>query len=197
MLEKPLDPRFTRSRLALLAAMTALLDERDVAQISITDVVARAQVSRPTFYQHFSDVPAIARRAFFMRLEEAFPATSSDERPASQSLHPIAETARVILDHMMTHSAFYLRVLAGAGTVELFDDLVSFLEDRLIVESPLGPAIQASSSISPSDRGTILAGGIVWLVMRWLHSDFEGRNTPAEMAMRIARSLSVLSADNS
>ena len=46
------DPRSVRSRAALVAAMTELLDERELDTISVTQVVQRAGVTRPTFYQH-------------------------------------------------------------------------------------------------------------------------------------------------
>src|SRR5215217_4454150 len=61
MTQEPTDPRWFRSRQALIAAMTQLLDERDLAEISITDLVQRASVSRPTFYQHFADLNGLAR----------------------------------------------------------------------------------------------------------------------------------------
>lgn len=204
LLEKTLDPRLARSRLALLTAMTELVDERDIAKISITDVVGRAGVTRPTFYQHFSDIAALGRRAFLTRLESAFPILPQDDVASpvnyagmteAEALDDTVEVSRTILIHLMEHSAFYRRILEAAGTVELFDDLVVFLEDRLIVASPLGPLLQSSRSISPADRGTILAGGVVWLVIRWLQSDFEGQNTPDQMAVRIAHSLMVLARD--
>ena len=198
MLEKTVDPRLARSRLALLTAMTELVDERDIAKISITDVVGRAGVTRPTFYQHFSDIAALARRAFLTRLDGAFPKLPEDDGadpPMAQALDEMVETSRTILIHLMAHSAFYRRILEAAGTVELFDDLVVFLEDRLIAEPPIGPLLKSSRSISPADRGTILAGGVVWLVIRWLQSDFKGQNTPDQMAVRIAHGLMVLARD--
>ncbi|NMO92127.1 TetR/AcrR family transcriptional regulator [Actinomycetospora sp. TBRC 11914] len=42
-------------RQRLLVAMAELLAEQGYASVTVTDVVARARVSKRTFYQHFSD----------------------------------------------------------------------------------------------------------------------------------------------
>jgi AcrR family transcriptional regulator len=49
----PDDPRVKRSQRALADAMAALLVERPYAEISVSDIVGRAEVSRATFYLHF------------------------------------------------------------------------------------------------------------------------------------------------
>lgn len=48
-----MDPRVKRSQRALADAMAALLVERTYADITVSDIVARAEVSRATFYLHF------------------------------------------------------------------------------------------------------------------------------------------------
>jgi AcrR family transcriptional regulator len=58
MLEKAMDARMIRSRAAIIQAIASLLDDRDVADITITDVVKAAEVTRPTYYQHFPDIAA-------------------------------------------------------------------------------------------------------------------------------------------
>lgn len=48
-----MDPRVKRSQRALADAMAALLVERAYADITVSDIVSRADVSRATFYLHF------------------------------------------------------------------------------------------------------------------------------------------------
>ncbi|MFP3534278.1 helix-turn-helix domain-containing protein, partial [Burkholderia sp. SIMBA_042] len=59
----PADPRFQRSYDALVRAVTELLDEAPLSKLSIAQLVQRAGVARPTFYQHFPDLQAAAQRA--------------------------------------------------------------------------------------------------------------------------------------
>lgn len=194
MLQKSADPRFARSREALVEAMTRLLDERDLAAISITDLVGQAEVTRPTFYQHFSDLSALARAAALVRLDAMFPA-----EPDPPALSPEEEfchtqtTVGAILDQLQHHAGFYRRVIRGAGGFELFDDFVALLETRILADSPFGPRIEGSLALDPRDRVTILSGGVTWLIMRWLDSDFSGDNAVDRMARRVANAMIALS----
>ena len=194
-----LDPRMVRSRAALVAAMTELLDQRGVEDITITDVVRQAGVTRPTFYQHFADILSIARAACFFRLEAAFPPENGHEADANKStqelLTEVTRDTTAILAHMKERRDFYGRVMRGAGSVELFESLVQFLERRLISDPAM--QIQSSVAIAPADRARILAGGVVWMVTRWLDSDFQGENSVSAMADRIAGALLVLRSDTS
>lgn len=188
MLDKSSDPRFARSRLALVGAMTELLDERDIAGISITDLVGRAQVTRPTFYQHFRDIAAAARLASVTRLEAAFPTHGYEECGQDDAARAAAieETVTGLLQHLSDHAQFYRRVIGGASAVELYDDFVSLLETRIMNSSPLGARIRSSTGVSAEDRGAVLSGGLTWLIIRWLHSDFSNHNAIPVMARRIA-----------
>lgn len=194
MLQKSADPRSARSREALVEAMTQLLDERELAAITITDLVAQAAVTRPTFYQHFGDLPALARAAALVRLDAMFP-----DEPQPAGLTPEEEydctemVTRTILAQLRHHAGFYRRVIHGAGAFELFDDFVALLETHILTGSPVGPRIGGALQLGPADRATILSGGVTWLIMRWLDSDFSGDNAVDRMARRVANAMIALS----
>ena len=194
-MQKSIDPRSARSREALVEAMIRLLDERELAAITITDLVGRAEVTRPTFYQHFSDLQALARAAALLRLEAMFPAESAHNAgllPAEEFNHT-ATTVGAILAQLQQHAVFYRRVIRGAGAFELYDDFVALLETRILSDSPFGTRIRRSLLLDPADRVTILSGGITWLIMRWLDTDFSGDNAVDPMARRIANAMIALS----
>ena len=194
-MQKSIDPRSARSREALVEAMIRLLDERELAAITITDLVGRAEVTRPTFYQHFSDLQALARAAALLRLEAMFPAESAHNAgltPAEEFNHT-AMTVGAILEQLQQHAVFYRRVIHGAGAFELYDDFVALLETRILSDSPFGTRIRGSLLLDPADRVTILSGGLTWLIMRWLDTDFSGDNAVDPMARRIANAMIALS----
>jgi AcrR family transcriptional regulator len=49
------DPRVYRTRKMLQAAMIALMQEKTLAAVSIKEITKRAEVSRGTFYAHYTD----------------------------------------------------------------------------------------------------------------------------------------------
>lgn len=175
------DPRALRSREALIAATTALIDAKPIGELSILQVVEAAGVTRPTFYRHFTDVADAARQAALARLQNAFPA----DPPClvAQSTDPDCIRAQILdrslqpLEHLRTCRVFYARVLEGAATVSFFQALVAFLATRM-----MGDALCLIPGAS-EDRRTLLAGGVMWLVIDWL---LGGAEDPTAMARRLA-----------
>jgi AcrR family transcriptional regulator len=64
------DRRSARSKRLILQALRDLVLEKDYKQISVTDIVERADVGRATFYAHFEDKAALGRFIFGALLAE-------------------------------------------------------------------------------------------------------------------------------
>ncbi|NYF12334.1 AcrR family transcriptional regulator [Pseudoclavibacter sp. JAI123] len=165
------DARFVRSRAALIAAVVELLDEgRDAAQLSITDIVGRAGVSRPTFYKHFDDTAALIREAALRRLQSAFdriPSVGDD--PSWPTF--VRGTLRALLRELDADAPFYRSALESSFGL-LTGDVIAYLATRLLESSPLGPVIRRRPGPdTPQDRAEFLAAGAMWHVTRWLFAD--------------------------
>lgn len=177
------DPRARRSLEALSGALCDLLEAAPLDTVSITKLVETAGVTRPTFYQHFSDVPDAARRVALARLQAAFPAPVVVEAAAGPErlFVQVREAALPVLEHLTEHRIFYLHVLEGAGNVRLLEEVVGFLVGRIVQEN----AVSSSQGGIGEDLRTVLAGGVMWLVIRWLRQG--ASQTPSvHMADRIA-----------
>jgi AcrR family transcriptional regulator len=187
------NPRLTRSRQALIRAMTTMLDSNlPAAGMTITDVVRLAGVSRPTFYQHFGDLSALMRGAALARLEATFAKIPDAALGESWTMF-VRATFRTLLADLHFHARFYLTALQGPGGYALSADLVGYLAKHLLDASPLGPIIRRRvDADSATGHAELLAAGTVWHVVRWLETDFTGTNTIDAMVDRI--SLLLLSA---
>lgn len=176
------DPRRTRSRAALIASITELMDAG--ATPSITEIVARAGVSRPTFYQHFGDLPTAFSAAALERLESQFALIAV---PADGSVDEKFTTRAVsgLLEHLRHHRDFYRAVLADATKRGFTDSTVAFLADRIIYESPFGAALRADADEYTTDRITTLAAGLMWLITQWLYEEPTVAQTVDRMTARI------------
>jgi AcrR family transcriptional regulator len=78
------DPRVTRTRTLIRAALTSLLAEKSFESISVADIAERATVNRATFYAHFTDkfalLDAIIREDAANHLLQGDPLHASDSR---------------------------------------------------------------------------------------------------------------------
>ena len=77
LLDKSVDPRVKRTRKLLQQAFVEILQEKDLASISIQDITDRATINRATFYAHFPDkyalFDAILREEFQRELTQHLP----------------------------------------------------------------------------------------------------------------------------
>ena len=165
------DPRFQRSLTALLEAVVRQVETVPVAQISIKALVADAGVTRPTFYKHFRDIPDAIQKAALDRVGKAFPKDEHWQDCAFEKAKARADI-KAGLTHLDENRQFYVRVIDAAATVSFFDELVQFVEGRMLPAT----SIHASADV--------FAGGAMWMVVRWLRGQIEA--TPDMMADRLA-----------
>ena len=180
------DPRFARAHDALVAGMTALLDERPLTEVTVTELVARSGVSRPTFYQHCGgSLGSLAAECAVVRLRSAFPAEAAGRDDSPEVVRAEAHALLVALvAHLERHREFYLRVLDAAPTLDLQTALVDLLREQTGEKSPLRDSVDFAGT-----RVTIMHAGMVWFLMDWMRADAADRQ-PADVV--VARLVEVL-----
>ncbi|MGO4105333.1 TetR/AcrR family transcriptional regulator [Leifsonia sp. YAF41] len=180
---EPTDPRAIRSRAALLAIAEQLLGEARADELTITEVASRAGVSRPTFYQHFADVPALIAAAVVADLEASF-ARSDAQLTDQAGVEFLRGTIRMLLEHVSLRREVYRRVLRGSSSYVVLSAAVGYISTRMS-EHVLGAHL-APGSRADDDRITSIAAGSTWLVLQWLETDFPGRDTPEAFAEHLS-----------
>lgn len=180
------DPRPTRSRELLLTAITAVLDRPGDDQPSITDLCAAAGVSRPTFYQHFGDVPGLVEAAAVDRMHALFDSVSPVASEEWEGAVP--RVVRALLDGLLVHADFYRRVLSGGTARAVQESVVAFLAQRLLSFSPLAARDPDGDHARVERFATFLAAGTTWLVVGWL-LDGDARRPVAAASADIAELL--------
>lgn len=163
------DPRFARSRQALIAAVTEILESgTSPDDVRVSDIARRAGVSRPTFYQHFATVSDLTRTTALQRLTDVFSQVPEDVRGGNWSIF-IGKTLSLLLGSLREQDTFFLTVLQGSTGAHLREDITEFISARLLGNSPLAAVIsRREGPDSPQERAEFLAAGVMWLCVRWL-----------------------------
>ncbi|MDO4609854.1 TetR/AcrR family transcriptional regulator [Corynebacterium sp.] len=162
----------SRSRGRLREATTALLDERDAADITVTDIVAAAGVSRPTFYAAYPDLGQAFADAALARLAEVFAGVDPDgdlldgDPLDPESLGDIDPQVQVALGRLEPHIGFFVRVLRGPSGMTVIRGSVEYVAERILQGPVLGPAL-ARGPMEPVAAARALAAAVVWTAVDW------------------------------
>jgi len=166
----PVDPRTRRSRAALEAALRELIVDRDLPQISISDVTKRAGVNRSTFYEHYTDLAELAAcacTALFDELVATAPLAGGG---------PVPDPLPRFFAHVAGNAHLYRTLLGTDGSARVINHLLERItiaahDKRGFAEGEEDPA------------AAFIAGAVLGTVMDWLRRGCPG--TPERMGAAI------------
>ena len=148
------DRRVRRTRAALIEAFNHLVLQRGKGKIRVADIVARADVGRSTFYEHFSGAEAIQMEALARPLAVLADAAAGQGDPAR---------IEALLDHFWDNRRLARDTFAGRTGEQAARLLADLVEDRLRgagaeFEIPLRlAALQLATAALAPVRGWVLA----------------------------------------
>ena len=169
-----IDPRAERVRTRLREAAFALAHERPVDELTVGDIVARAEVSRQVFYQHFTDRDDAISTAFTV----AFAAATAD-------IHGDAH-ARILrlFDFASEHRSMYRNIVPSAVTQRVVTAFRAELQPACVQIATHGmPVVSPIASLTPESVSRFLVGGFMEVLRAWMEdpdsTDLSGRASAA------------------
>lgn len=177
------DPRAERVRTRLREAAFALVHERPVDQMTVGDIVARAEVSRQVFYQHFRDRDDAVATAF----TAAFAAATADIRRIDGTAVGGGDARSRILslfDFAADHRTMYRNVVPSAVVQRV---VTAFRAELLApceeIATLAMPVVSPIASLTPDAVTRFLVGGFMEVLRSWMEdpdsTDLRGRVTAA------------------
>ncbi|KUO05222.1 TetR/AcrR family transcriptional regulator [Streptomyces caeruleatus] len=187
----PGDRRVRRTRAALQRALIDLVEERDLSQISVADVVERAEVNRSTFYAHYQDVHELAEAACTSMIDDLIgvvlaldPARANS--PGSPEDPDPALTA--FFAHFAEHAGLYRGLLGPTGSARVIEHvrLRTAAAAHSSGQLPATDETPAPDSADPSGiphdvPAAFVAGALIGVATDWLQRGCP--RTPAEMTV--------------
>ena len=168
------DPRAERVRARLRDAAFALAHERPVDQLTVGDIVARAEVSRQVFYQHFRDRDDAIAYAFTIAFASATADIAGD--PGARVL--------ALFDFAADHRAMYRNIVPSAVTqrvVAAFRAELAPACEQIAAEGMR--VVTTVASLTPESVSRFLIGGFMEVLRSWMEdpdaTDLRGRVSSA------------------
>jgi AcrR family transcriptional regulator len=168
------DPRAQRVRTRLREAAFALAHEQPVDQMTVGDIVARAEVSRQVFYQHFHDRDDAIATAFTVAFAAATADIDGDARARILRLFDLAAE----------HRSMYRNVVPSAVTQRV---VTAFRAELLPACEEIAaqgmPVVTTITSVTPESVTRFLVGGFMEVLRSWMEdpdsTDLRGRVSAA------------------
>lgn len=157
----------------LIAAMGELLAEQGYASVTVTDVVARARVSKRTFYQHFADreecllaTYRVVAEAPLHRIAEAAASTVGTGRPVRDEIAGVTGAyLAAMAEHPLLTRAMLTEVgSAGPAGLAVRREVMRRFADGLVALAAAGGR-ELSAGVAQA-----LVGGINELVLEAVES---------------------------
>lgn len=174
------EPRAARTHEALTTALFDLLNERDLTEISISELCRTAGVHRTTFYGHYADIFAFAADSFGRMLDDLVEVSDQPDDLAQpdaalpspeEIVQAYADSIQQALAHISDNRASYrmmfgTRVDAGFRR-ELFDRSLSRASLAVTIWQSQGYA----AGVDPQIAAAWIAGGVVGVLEQWTAGD--------------------------
>lgn len=159
--ESPADPRAARTRQGILAAV-ARLHSADGADISVSDIVREAKISRSSFYAHFSSLDDLA----VALLRQEFAAVAVAGARSSDPVADLRASYARLVRHFAQRESIYAYALGLPLSRRAFDDVIAAYAEQVLASFD-EPASRADA-IRARLAATYVAGGTVSLLSAWV-----------------------------
>lgn len=186
---KKVDPRVARTRGALMQALMELIVEKGFDKTTVQDILARANVARSTFYEHFA-----SKEDLLLGDWTLFQLELPEQDPSSPGPPRLPDVTHVFRHAGENHALYRSLVASGQaeGILQLGQrDLETSLERQLAALERCGLRLPVPSAAAARYVG----GGLIALLRHWLDGGM--RESPEEMNARFLQLAgSGLSADS-
>ena len=157
--EEITDGRVRHTLLQIKEAFMALLIEKGFEATRVSDIVARAQINRTTFYRHYRDKYDLAERLTDLLFAEF------DEQMGVMMREDPTAVPRLLFEHVAAYAPFY-RAMLGSKGIPGFTERV-----RGVVEAQLTAVLPSiSSEMPPALAVRYLAAAQLGVVQWWLEA---------------------------
>ena len=174
------DPRAERVRTRLRDAAFALAHERQVDEMTVGDIVARAEVSRQVFYQHFRDRDDAVATAFTVAFAAATADIGGDARGRILRL----------FDFAAEHRSMYRNIVPSAVTQRVVTAFRAELQPACLQIAEQGmPLVAPVAGLTPESVSRFLVGGFMEVLRSWMESP-----DPTDLSGRVAAALDTVNA---
>src|SRR5437879_5443742 len=158
---KKADRRTNRTRRSLSSALVKLVEEKRFDDITVQDVIDRADVGRSTFYSHFRDKEDLFQKNWERFLDMLAQQVDWD-KAGQASFMPVT----FLFSHLQAAQTFYQGLVRSRKADSLFKSGVEYFSQK--IEAGLRGNLKRAPAIPISILSSYLASELFVLLQWWL-----------------------------
>jgi len=139
--KQSIDRRIVRTQLAMRDALVALIKEKGFDALTVSDIVARANINRGTFYLHYKDKYDLLEQTETEILEEIqqiFLRSNSLRTGDANTVEQLQQLAIMLLEYIKEHADLMHAFLGLQGNYSFVTRIRSMAEKNLKLGALLG-----------------------------------------------------------
>lgn len=170
-----------RSKNLIKKALAKLIHEKDIGKITVSDIIREADISRGTFYAHYSDVHAVVEQ---IEAEEMKNLIDFVERFGFEKLVTDVDEFIENICIYMSRDVEYYRMIAQSNILNNFIwRLVNVYYENLL-EYTMN-ILNATNRDEAELYIIYITSGAKTIILSWLNGEING--TPAEIGQRLGK----------
>lgn len=170
-----------RSKNLIKKSLAKLLHEKEIGKITVSDIIRDADISRGTFYAHYSDINAVMEQIISEELEKfAFLLSGLDVDPDTSEIDRIIKVA---CEYMSADMDYY-RMLSQSNLLDNFvARIINLYYDKLFDSLH---AKHPQYSRNEIDIYLLyITSGLKTVLLSWLSNDITG--SPSEISEKLSK----------
>lgn len=170
-----------RSKNLIKKALAKLIHDKDISKITVSDIIREADISRGTFYAHYSDVHAVVEQ---IEAEEMKNLIDFVERFGFEKLVTDVDEFIENICIYMSRDVEYYRMIAQSNILNNFLwRLVNVYYENLLAYTM--NILNATNRDEAELYIIYITSGAKTIILSWLNGEING--TPAEIGQRLGK----------
>lgn len=178
-----MDRRYIRTEKLLISALLALIAEQAFQDITVNDIVERADIARKTFYAHYANKRELLWHSLayhFRSIEETLP-----ELQADTLLMGNKPLSYPVFKHVEAYSVFYKGMFSEQGEIGFIFQFLDYIAQQSYQKLEALRRIAPVQTVPPHLIAQMLSGALLSSLRWWLNDDMQ--DTPEQMAYRFSQ----------
>lgn len=170
-----------RSKNLIKKALVKLMHEKELARITVSDIIREADISRGTFYAHYTDINSVIEQIENEELKKLL--AFVDSFKGADLKNPTTVFLRSVCEYLAQDMEYYRMIIKTNIVHNFLNRLINIFYEKTVKS-----ILEANESVSATGADIYLSytsAGASMVIISWLNGDITA--TPKEVAEKLSK----------